>query len=112
MIGGRLRTVNVLDSRAPGVVAVLTGEDAQKICAPCRGILKHYTGMKTGAMLPLAVERVRYAGEPVVAIAAQSRAQAEDAAALVRVGYEALPVVLSPEAAVAPGAPLIHPELG
>src|SRR5690349_2071414 len=35
--------------RAPGVVAVLTGEAAQEICAPCRGILKHYTGMKTGA---------------------------------------------------------------
>ena len=98
--------------RAPGVVAVLTGEEAQRLCAPCRGILRHYTGMKTGAMLPLAVERVRYAGEPVVAIAAETRALAEDAAARVRVGYEALEAVLSPEAAVAPGAPLIHPELG
>ncbi|PYO01127.1 MAG: carbon monoxide dehydrogenase [Candidatus Rokuibacteriota bacterium] len=84
----------------------------QKLCAPCRGILKHYTGMKTGAMLPLAVERVRYAGEPVVAIAAESRALAEDAAALVSVDYQPLPAVLTPEAAVAPGAPLIHPELG
>src|SRR5882672_7177967 len=112
MIGGRLRTVNVLDSRAPGVVAVLTGEDARKLCAPCRGILKHYTGMKTGAMLPLAVGRVRYAGEPVVAIAAESRAAAEDAAARVRIDYAPLPAVLSPEAAVAPGATVIHPELG
>ena len=103
-----------LDSarRAPGVMAVLTGADTQALCAPCRGILKHYTGMKTGAMLPLAVERVRYAGEPVVAIAAESRAQAEDAAARVRVEYARLPAVLSPEAAVAPGATLIHPELG
>src|SRR5437762_4958361 len=98
--------------RAPGVVGVLTGADTQKLCAPCRGILKHYTGMKTGAVLPLAVERVRYAGEPVVAVAAESRALAEEAAARVRVGYEPLPAVLSPEAAVAPGAPLIHPELG
>jgi carbon-monoxide dehydrogenase large subunit len=98
--------------RAPGVIAVLTGEDAQKLCAPCRGILKHYTGMKTGPMLPLAVARVRYAGEPVVALAAESRALAEDAAARVRVAYEPLPAVLSPEAAVAGDAPLIHPELG
>jgi aerobic carbon-monoxide dehydrogenase large subunit len=98
--------------RAAGVAAVLTGEDTQKLCAPCRGILMHYTGMKTGAMLPLAVERVRYAGEPVVAIAGESRALAEDAAALVRVDYDLLPAVLSPEAAVAPGAPSIHPELG
>ncbi len=98
--------------RAPGVVGVLTGDEAQALCAPCRGILKHYTGMKTGAMLPLAVERVRYAGEPVVAIAAESRALAEDAAALVRIDYTPLPAVLSPEAAAAADAPLIHPELG
>ena len=98
--------------RAPGVVALLTGEDAQRLCAPCRGILQHYTGMKTGAMLPLAVERVRYVGEPVVALAAESRAAAEDAAARVVVEYEPLAAALSPEAATAPGAPLIHPELG
>ncbi len=46
--------------------------------------------MKTGAMLPLAQERVRYVGEPVVAVAAGSRAAAEDAAGLVSVGYEPL----------------------
>jgi carbon-monoxide dehydrogenase large subunit len=98
--------------RAPGVVAVLTGAEAAGVCAPCRGILKHYTGMKAGPMLPLAVERVRYAGEPVVAVAGESRAAAEDAATRVRIGYEPLPAVLSPEAAAAADAPLIHPELG
>ena len=98
--------------RAPGVVAVLTGHEAQELCAPCRGILKHYTGMKAGAMLPLALERVRYAGEPVVALAAESRALAEDAAGLVRIDYTPLPAVLSPAAAVAADAPVIHPELG
>ena len=98
--------------RAPGVVAVLTGEDTRRLCKPCRGVLLHYQGMKTGAMLPLAVERVRYVGEPVVAIAAETRAAAEDAAARVRVEWTPQPAVLSPEAAVAPGAPLIHAELG
>ncbi|HKB26931.1 MAG TPA: xanthine dehydrogenase family protein molybdopterin-binding subunit, partial [Methylomirabilota bacterium] len=98
--------------RAPGVAGVLTGADARRLCKPWRGVLLHYTGMKTGAMLPLAVERVRWVGEPVVAVAAESRAAADDAAALVRVEYAPLPAVLDPEAALAPGAPLIHGELG
>ena len=95
--------------RAPGVVAVLTGVDAARLCKPCRGVLNHYQGMKTGAILPLAVERVRYVGEPVAAVAAETRAAAEDAAARVRVRYEPLPAVLSPEQATAPGAPLESP---
>jgi carbon-monoxide dehydrogenase large subunit len=98
--------------RSAGVVAVLDGAAAARLCQPCRGILHHYAGMKSGAILPLAVERVRYVGEPVVAVAAETRAGAEDALARVRVRYEPLPAVLSPEQAVAPGAPVIHPELG
>jgi carbon-monoxide dehydrogenase large subunit len=98
--------------QAPSVVGVLTGADVAKLCKPYRGILQHYTGMKTGAIVPLAADRVRCVGEPIVAIAATDRAAAEDAAALVAIEYEPLPAVLSPEAALAAGAPLIHPELG
>src|SRR5881296_2725514 len=98
--------------RAPGVAGVLTGEAVARLCKPYRGVLLHYRGMKTGAMLPLAVDRVRYVGEPIVAVAAESRAAADDAAALVEVEYEPLPAVLAPETALAAGAPLIHPELG
>src|SRR6266542_4090059 len=101
---------SVLGWRAPGVVGVLTGDGAARLCKPYRGVLLHYKGMKTGAMLPLAVERVRYVGEPIVVIAAESRAAADDAAALVEVEYEPLPAVLTPGAALAVGAPLIHPE--
>jgi aerobic carbon-monoxide dehydrogenase large subunit len=109
----RIAALDLDDARgAAGVVGVLTGAEAAQLCHPYRGILRHYAGMKTGAMVPLATERVRCVGEPVVAIAATDRAAAEDAAALVTVTYEPLPAVLSPEAAVAPGAPLIHPELG
>jgi carbon-monoxide dehydrogenase large subunit len=97
---------------APGVAAILTGAEVATLCKPYRGILRHYPGMKTGAIVPLALERVRCVGEPIVAIAATERAAAEDAAGLVRVDYEPLPAVLSPEAALATGAPLIHPELG
>ena len=109
----RLARVDVdVARRAPGIAGVLTGETVARLCKPYRGILLHYTGMKTGAMLPLAVERVRYVGEPIVALAAESRAAADDAAALVGVDYEPLPPVLTPAAALAAGAPLIHPELG
>src|SRR5262249_32957594 len=103
-----------LDSarRAPGVIGLLTGEDARHLCKPYRGVLLHYKGMKTGAMLPAALGRRRYVGEPTVARAAESRAAAEDAAALVDVEYEALPPLLTPAEALAPGAPLIHQELG
>ena len=58
--------------RAPGVVGLLTGDDTAKLCKPYRGVLLHYKGMKTGAMVPLAVDRVRYVGEPIVAIAAET----------------------------------------
>ena len=98
--------------RTPGIVGVLTGDAAAGLCKPYRGVLLHYKGMKTGAMLPLAVDRVRYVGEPIVAVAAESRAAADDAAALIEVEYEPLPAVLAPETALAAGAPLIHPELG
>lgn len=109
----RVVRVDLAAARAlPGVVATLTGDAAARACRPYRGILLHYTGMKTGAMLPLATERVRCVGEPVVAIAATSRAAVEDAAARVTVEYDPLPAVLDPEAAVAPGAEIIHPELG
>src|SRR6267142_2174545 len=98
--------------RTPGIAGVLTGDAAAGLCKPYRGVLLHYKGMKTGAMLPLAVDRVRYVGEPIVAVAAESRAAADDAAALIEVEYEPLPAVLAPETALAAGAPLIHPELG
>ena len=60
----------------------------------------------------LAVDRARYAGEPVAAVAAVDRATAEDALERIRVEYEPLPAVVDPEAAIAPGAPLLYPQLG
>src|SRR5207249_7754035 len=95
--------------RAPSVAGGLTGAAAARLCKPYRGILQHYRGMKTAAMLPLAVERVRCVGEPVVAIAAETAAAAHDATARVNVTYAPLPAALTPDSAT---APLIHPELG
>src|SRR5213593_1482551 len=108
----RIVGVDVTDARrAPGVTCVLVGGDTARLCKPYRGILEHYRGMKTGAMLPLATDRVRYVGEPVAAVAAETRAQAEDAAERVVARYDPLPAVLSPDAALAPDALLIHDDL-
>jgi carbon-monoxide dehydrogenase large subunit len=58
----------------------------------------------------LADGKVHYVGQPVVAIVAQTRVQAQDAAELVAIDYEDLPCVVDAKAAIAPGAPLVWPE--
>jgi CO/xanthine dehydrogenase Mo-binding subunit len=59
----------------------------------------------------LALDRVRYVGEPVAAVAAETELQAQEACDLIEVEYEELPAVLDPRAALADDAPLIHPGL-
>ncbi len=83
--------------RCPGVRAVLTGADT-----PWRG------GWWVTDQTALARERVRYQGDPVVAIAADTLAQARAAAEAVVVRYAELPVVADVDEALAPGAPLLH----
>ena len=61
---------------------------------------------------PLATDRVRFVGDVVAAVVAETRAQAVDAAELVIVDYDPLPVVIDAEAALADGAPLLFPEHG
>jgi carbon-monoxide dehydrogenase large subunit len=56
---------------------------------------------------PLAADRVRYVGEPIAMVVAESRSAAQDAAERVVVGYEVLPAVTDAVAALAPGAPLV-----
>lgn len=82
-----------------GVHAVITGAEIGERFFGC--VLKDWP--------VLAYERVKFVGEYVVAIAADTPAIAEAAAALVDVEYEELPAVLDPEAAVAPDAPPFHP---
>ena len=60
--------------------------------------------------MPLAKDIVRYVGDGVAVVVAESRYQAEDALELINVEYETLPVVVSPEAAMQPGAPQVHEE--
>lgn len=91
----------------PGVSAVITGEDIQRISDSFLVALK--------APVPqwsLAVERVRYVGEPVVLVVAQNRYLAEDAAELVQIDYEKLAPVIDPLVAVTPDAPILHEAAG
>ena len=87
--------------KAPGVRAVLTGNDV-------RGILY---GRRYRDIAILAQERARFMGERVAAIAADTLEQAEHALGLIEVDYEELPAVFDPVAALQEGAPIIHPDV-
>jgi carbon-monoxide dehydrogenase large subunit len=96
----------------PGVIEVVKASDISQICRPYQGLLKHLEGMKAVFQTPLAVDKVYWHGHPVVAIVAESRAQAEDAAELVIIDWEELPPIVNEEEALLEDSPLIHPELG
>jgi 2-furoyl-CoA dehydrogenase large subunit len=91
----------------PGVVAVLTGEDVRKISDPFLIVLRQ--PMHQWA---LAVEKVRYVGEPVVCVVAEDRYRAEDALDGITVEYELLPPVIDQEAACEEGSALVHEAMG
>ncbi|HET8560134.1 MAG TPA: xanthine dehydrogenase family protein molybdopterin-binding subunit [Marmoricola sp.] len=92
---------------APGVVAVLTAADLGSEPVPGFAEVNARCGRPA-----LATDRVRFVGDPVALVVAETRAQAVDAAELVDVDYEDLPVVVDMEAAVATDAPLQFPALG
>ncbi|MDQ7801315.1 MAG: xanthine dehydrogenase family protein molybdopterin-binding subunit [Armatimonadota bacterium] len=92
--------------RVAGVVEVLTGEDVDLPGVPAEGL----RGAKLALHPVLARGTVRYVGEPVAAVVATTRAQAEDAAAAVEVSYEPLEAVTDPAQALE-GRVLVHPEL-
>ena len=96
----------------PGVLMVADGHDIAAVCKPWVATLAHLAGMKSAPQYPLAMERACWQGEPVVAIVAETREQAEDALQLINVDFERLPPVVDLETALDPATPLIHPELG
>ena len=92
-------------SSVPGFVAVYTAADID--LAPRVG----FTGMQTMARPMLAVDRVRYVGEPVAVVVTERADQGEDAAELVAVEYDPLPAVVDPRAALT-GDVLLFPDAG
>jgi CO/xanthine dehydrogenase Mo-binding subunit len=97
-------TISSIDTSAarelPGVVAVLTGEDIGDV----------RFGRHLRDLPVLATDRVRFIGQRVAAVAAETREAAEEAVRLIDVEYEDLPAVFEPRAALEPDAPVLHPE--
>ena len=98
----------------PGVIAVVTGKelaDAGLKPIPAAAPFKWSDGsdQRPALRLSLAHEFVRHVGEPVALVVAETAAQAQDAAEAVAVEFEELPVVTTATAALAKGAPQLHP---
>jgi 2-furoyl-CoA dehydrogenase large subunit len=89
--------------QAPGVAAVLVGTDVKALTASL------VVGVKAPVECwPIAVDCVRYVGEPVAVVVASDRYKAEDALDLIEVRYAPKPSIIDPLAAIAPGAPIVH----
>lgn len=113
----RIVSLNVEAARRhPGVHAILTGEDAVRAGYVQPVSFFNLIGKdKMRARVPqrpvLAYERVRFVGEPVALVVADSAYIAQDACALIEVQYEDLPIVVDLEQALAPGAPQLHDDI-
>jgi carbon-monoxide dehydrogenase large subunit len=94
-----------------GVVAVILAQDLEGSVSPIHAVSKMADYHST-AILPLAREKVRFVGEAVVAVVAENRYIAEDAADLIQIDYEQLPNVTDPILAAQVDAPLLHEEAG
>lgn len=99
-------------AKMPGVLAVIDGAQVAAICKPWVATLGHLAGMKSAPQHALAIDRACWQGEPVVAVVAETRVQAEDALQHLMVDWEDLPAATEMETALAPETPVIHPELG
>src|SRR5438874_10384326 len=107
----RIRSIDASAARAmPGVVAVYTAADLPFGGVDLPLLIPHPNLTHGRTQRCLASERVRYAGEAVAFVVAESRYLAEDAAELVDVDYDPLPVVITPEAALA-AEHLVHDDV-
>ncbi|MDX8521221.1 xanthine dehydrogenase family protein molybdopterin-binding subunit [Mesorhizobium dulcispinae] len=111
-----IKKIDVKKAQAmPGVVGVLTGKQlkADGIGNLICGWMIHSkdgTPMKMGAWSPLAVDKVRYVGDAVVIVVADTKGQARDAAEAVEITYKELKAVVGATKALEKGAPQIHAE--
>ena len=109
---GRLNGIDAVAARAmPGVVAVFTAEDLAAVARPIRATSRMSDYYPT-PLYPLVPDIVRYAGEPVAAVVADSRYRAEDAAERIVLDIDPLDGSTDPELAAEPAAPLIHDAAG
>ena len=109
----KIRSINSDEAAStPGVLGIITGAELLEYCSPWTGVLTHLQGLKSAPQHAIAIDRACWQGEAVCAVLAETRAQAEDAVALIDIEYEELPVVVDMETALDEHTPLIHPELG
>ncbi|NLJ40579.1 MAG: xanthine dehydrogenase family protein molybdopterin-binding subunit [Clostridiales bacterium] len=99
---GIIKSIDVLSAwNVPGVRAVVTGD---------------YLPVMTGSVIkdrpPIAINKVRYYGEPVAIVVADTEHEAQKAANSIKIEYSPLPMVKSPKEALVKGAPLVHEKLG
>lgn len=103
----RIRSIDTRAALAiPGVVAVLTGEDLKDL----PGTATRW-GLSLRDRPVIALDKVRYVGDPVAAVAAADEAAAEEALDAIVVEYEALPYVTTAKEALRPGAELVHEDM-
>jgi carbon-monoxide dehydrogenase large subunit len=106
----RIRSIDTSAAQeAPGVLAVYTGAETDGVLnpIPCAWVVPN-SDVKQVPYPAIAKEVVRYVGDAVAVVVAENRYQAEDALELINVGYEMLPAVVNPEAAMQEGAPQLH----
>ncbi len=107
-----LRGIETARARAaPGVVAIYTAADLTNVNGlPCGWLITGTDGkpMNEPPHPVLAQGKVRYVGDPVALVVAETPHQAKDAAELIEVDYEPLPAVVNVRDALAPGAPALH----
>ncbi|MBN9388380.1 MAG: xanthine dehydrogenase family protein molybdopterin-binding subunit [Chloroflexi bacterium] len=108
----KIVSINTAAAKAmPGVMAVFTGEDFKKeLAGPIPGV-PFGSVQAVPAYYPIATDRVRFVGNIVAAVVAETRGAARDAAEAIEVEYEDLPVVIDMEKAVKDGATLLHDEI-
>ncbi len=108
----RLRRIDVTRARVlPGVIACVTGDEMARQVGPVRAESR-MRGYLTTEYPALAHGKVRFAGEAVAAVVAESRYVAEDATEVVVVDWEPLEAVHDPELALRAGTPLVHEAVG
>jgi carbon-monoxide dehydrogenase large subunit len=96
--------------KSPGIVAIYTGKDLAQWTTPLR-MAPPIEGLHPVEMTTLPIDKVRFHGDPVACVIAESRYLAEDAAELVEVDYEPLPAVADLAQALAEGAPKVDESL-
>jgi aerobic carbon-monoxide dehydrogenase large subunit len=107
----RLASINLDAARCVGGVVAAMGASELRALRPIHATVTH-PALGACAQPVLAQGVVRYVGEPIAAVVAETRAAAEDGAAAVEIVYEPLQVVPNADAAVEFSAPLLHPHLG